>query len=172
LWGFAADRLGDPLTLTVASGVLAFGTAATWRWRLEPSENMDLTPMHLLPRPEVDDAPGPDEGPVLVTAEYHVDPVQAGQFVITMRQLGRLRRRDGAMQWGLFRDPAEPGKYIESFVVESWAEYLREMERATVADRAIDQQARSFLSAGEYPTVTHLVAARGPDDAEPVTSGV
>src|SRR5579859_5194277 len=47
LWGFAADRLGDPVTLTVAPGVLAFGTAATWRWRLEPSESMDLTPMHL-----------------------------------------------------------------------------------------------------------------------------
>ena len=146
--------------------------AATWRWRLDASEGVDLTPTHLLPEPKLDDAPGPEEGPVLVSAEYCVELESAGEFVVTMRQLGRLRRRDGAMQWGLFRDPAQPGRYLESFVVESWAEYLREMERATIADRAIDQHARSFLTTGEHPTVTHLVAARGPDDAAPITSGV
>jgi hypothetical protein len=172
LWGFAADRLGDPLTLAVAAGILVLATAATWRWRLEPSESVDLTPAPLLPEPKLDDVPGPEEGPVLVTAEYRVQVDQAGEFAIAMRQLGRLRRRDGAMRWGLFRDPAQPGRYIESFVVESWAEYLREMERATLADREIDEHARSFLIGGEHPTVTHLVAARGPDDAEPVTSGV
>jgi hypothetical protein len=172
LWGFAAGRLGDPLTLAVAAFVVVVGIVATWRWRLEAGERVDLTPTHLLPEPKLDDAPGPDEGPVLVTAEYRVELDKAGEFVVTMRELGRLRRRDGAKQWGLFRDPAQPGRYVESFVVESWAEYLREMERATIADREIDLHARSFLIDGEHPTVTHLVAARGPDDAEPVTSGV
>jgi hypothetical protein len=172
LWGYAADRLGDPLTLAVAAGVMVVAVGATWRWRLDPGERVDLTPAHLLPEPHLDEVPGPDEGPVLVSAEYHVKLDEAAGFVMAMRQLGRLRRRDGAMQWGLFRDPAQPGRYVESFVVESWAEYLREMERATRADRAIDERARSFLTGGEHPTMTHLVAAKGPDDAEPVTSGV
>jgi predicted MFS family arabinose efflux permease len=172
LWGFAADRLGDPLALAIAAGVLVIGTVGTWRWRLDTSECLDLTPAHLLPEPKLDEVPAPEEGPVLVSAEYRVELEKAGDFVLAMRHLGRLRRRDGAMQWGLFRDPAQRGRYIESFVVESWAEYLRAMERATLADRAIDEHARSFLTVGEHPTVTHLVAARGPDDAEPVTSGV
>jgi MFS family permease len=172
LWGFAADRIGDSLTLGIAAGVLAIGVLVTWRWRLDPSERVDLTPVHLLPEPQVDDAPGPEEGPMLVTAEYRVELDSASEFVMAMRQLGRVRRRDGAMQWGLFRDPAQPGRYIESFVVESWAEYLRQMDRATLADEAIDERARSFLTTGEQPTVTHLVAARGPDDSAPVTSGV
>jgi hypothetical protein len=144
----------------------------TWRWRLEPSEQLDVTPVSLLPQPELEDVPAPDEGPVLVTAEYRVDPAKADAFALAMRQVGRLRRRDGAMRWGLFRDPAEPGRYLESFVIESWAEYLRQVDRATLADRAIDEHARSFLVSGEHPTVTHLVAARAPDDAAPVTSGV
>ena len=109
---------------------------------------------------------------MLVTAEYRVHVETAGQFVLAMRQLGRVRRRDGAMRWGLFRDPAEPGRYLESFVVESWAEYLRQVDRATLADRAIDERARSFLAHGDHPTVTHLLAAQAPDDAGPVTSGV
>ena len=108
---------------------------------------------------------------MLVTAEYFIDVDKTGEFVLCMRQLGRVRRRDGAMRWALFRDPAEAGRYLESFVVESWADYLRQVERTTLADRAIDARARSFLARGDQPTVTHLVAAQAPDDAGPVTSG-
>ncbi len=93
-----------------------------------------------------------------------------------MREVGRLRRRDGALRWGLFRDPANPDRYLESFIVESWAEHLRQWERATVADRAIEERARSFLSRSDpdsgEPVVSHLVAARAPGENDPVTSGV
>src|SRR4029453_5399892 len=98
---------------------------------------IDASPVHLLPAPELEEAPDPLEGPVMVTAEYDVDVERATDFVVTMRQLGRLRRRDGALRWGLFRDPAVPGRYIETFIVESWAEHLRQVQRATLADRDI-----------------------------------
>jgi hypothetical protein len=92
----------QPLTLTVASGVLAFGTAATWRWRLEPSERMDLTPMHLLSQPEVDDAPGPEEARCWSPPNTPSNWI-GGRIVPDDSQAGRLRRRDAATQWGLFR---------------------------------------------------------------------
>ncbi|MCA1648040.1 MAG: MFS transporter [Chloroflexi bacterium] len=170
-WGFVAEHFGDTPTLTAAAAGLVVGVAATWRWPLGAAERVDLRPLQILPAPHVADAPAPEEGPVLVTAEYRVDVDKAGEFVFCMRQLGRVRRRDGAMRWGLFRDPAEAGRYVESFVLESWADYLRQVERTTLADRAIDAEARSFLADGDEPTVTHLVAAQAPDDAGPVTSG-
>ena len=170
-WGFVAEHFGDPPSLTVAAAGLVFGVAASWRWPLGAAEQVDLRPSQILPEPEVEDPPGPEEGPVLVTAEYFIDVDKTGEFVLCMRQLGRVRRRDGAMRWALFRDPAEAGRYLESFVVESWADYLRQVERTTLADRAIDARARSFLARGDQPTVTHLVAAQAPDDAGPVTSG-
>jgi hypothetical protein len=171
-WGFVAGRAGEPRTLAAAAAGLVLGVVATWRWRLENTELIDVRPLSILPEPQVEDAPDPEEGPVLVSAEYIVDLKQAGEFVLAMRRLGRVRRRDGAMRWGLFRDPAQPGRYLETFVVESWAEYLRECERATLADRAIDQRARQFLVRGDEPRVMHLVAARAPDDMGPVTDGV
>jgi hypothetical protein len=171
-WGLVADHLGDSLALGAAAVGLIGGVAATWRWRLEPTEQVDVRPLALLPAPELEDAPDPEEGPVLVTAEYQVDIDNAGDFVVAMRQLGRVRRRDGAMRWGLFRDPAVPGRYVESFVVESWAEHLRQVERAMLADRAIDERARGFLVSGDQPRITHLVAAQAPDDASPVIDGV
>jgi hypothetical protein len=172
MWGLVAERLGDPPTLALAAAGLIVGIGATWRWRLAPSERMDLTPQSLLPQPELEEAPGLQEGPVLVSAEYRIHVDRSDEFVIAMRQLGRVRRRDGAMRWGLFRDPAEAGRYIETFVVESWAEHLRQVERATLADKALDERVRSFLVDCDEPTVTHLVAAQSPDRPGPVTHGV
>ncbi|MBV9547972.1 MAG: MFS transporter, partial [Chloroflexi bacterium] len=172
LWGLVAARTSLEPTLAAAAVGLVLGVVATWRWRLERTERIDVRPVALLPEPHIEHAPDPLEGPVLVTAEYIVDPQQAGDFVLAMRRLGRLRRRDGAMRWGLFRDPARPGRYLETFVLESWAEHLRQVDRATLADRAIDERARSFLQDVDEPRVTHLVAARAPDDLGPVTSGV
>ncbi len=170
LWGFVAERIGDPLTLAAAALGLLVATAATWRWRLEATEGIDIRPLHLLPEPNFQDAPDLEEGPVLVTAEYHLRLDDAGEFLLAMRELSRVRLRDGAMRWGLFRDPAEPGRYLESFVVESWGEHLRQVDRATFADRAIDERTRGFLADGDHPTVTHLVAARAPHELQPLTT--
>jgi Transmembrane secretion effector len=42
-----------------------------------------------------------------------------------MRDVRLERLRDGAIRWGLFRDPANPGRYVEAFTVASWVEHLR-----------------------------------------------
>jgi hypothetical protein len=80
-----------------------------------------------------------------------------------MRALGRVRRRDGAMRWGLFSDTANPGRFFETFLVESWTEHLRQHERVTVADREVENQARSFQIGGKPPIVSHLIYASGAD---------
>jgi hypothetical protein len=63
------------------------------------------------------------------------------------------------VDWGLFEDVAEQGRYLETFMVESWAEHLRQHERATVADSQIWERARSFHLSEAPPTVSHLVYA-------------
>ncbi|MBV9579815.1 MAG: MFS transporter [Chloroflexi bacterium] len=174
LWGLVAERVGESLALAVAAGCMLIGIVISRRWRLETDQHLDLSPSSHLVDPSLrgKDAPDPEEGPVLVTAEYRVRSEAAGEFIAAMREVGRLRRRDGAMRWGLFRDPTDHVRYLESFVIESWAEHLRQLERATVADRAIEEHARSFLVESETPIVSHLVAARPPGETEPVTIGV
>src|SRR5581483_1124649 len=102
----------------------------------------------------------PEHGPVLVTVEFLIDPEQGPAFAHAMQAVRRLRRRDGAIRWGLFEDAATPGRYLETFVVESWAEHLRQHERATISDRALEQKAYSFHRGPEPPKVTHWIAAR------------
>ena len=81
----------------------------------------------------------------------------ADEFVSAAHALGGIRKRDGARQWGLFCDLADPGRYVETFVVESWAEHLRQHARVTVADRAAEDRVEAFHVGEEPPVVSHLI---------------
>ncbi len=47
---------------------------------------------------------------------------------------------------------------IETFLVESWMEHLRQHERVTNADRLVQKAVERFQVVGE-PKVTHFIAA-------------
>jgi hypothetical protein len=74
----------------------------------------------------------------------------------------RLERlRDGALRWELFHDPADPSRYVETFLVESWVEHLRHHERVTLADREAEARARDLHRGPTPVAVSHLVSVRG-----------
>jgi hypothetical protein len=80
-----------------------------------------------------------------------------------MQALSLIRRRDGAIQWGLFHDLSDPGRFVETAVVESWAEHKRQFERVTNADRAIEERARAFHIGDEPPKVSQMIYANYTD---------
>ena len=160
IWGAVASRTSTRVALLAASVGLLAGLFAALRYKLEADAAMDLSPSMHWPEPELVVELSPEAGPVLVLVEYKIDPAGADGFARAMRSLGRIRRRDGAIQWGLFEDPAQPGRFIESFLVESWGEHLRQHERITVADRALEDRAYAFHIGENPPAVTHLIAAR------------
>jgi hypothetical protein len=71
-----------------------------------------------------------------------------------------VRRRGGALTWGIFEDIAQPGRYIETFVVESWLEHLRQHDRFTENDKAITLRAHSFHQGPDAPVTEHFIAPR------------
>ena len=110
------------------------------------------------PAPTVAGEVEPDRGPVMVTIEYRIDPANARDFMVAMDDLSHERKRDGAFAWGLFEDTAAPGRYLEYFLVESWLEHLRQHERVTHADHALQELVQSFHQGAAPPKVTHLLA--------------
>ena len=93
----------------------------------------------------------PELGPVLVTVKYVIDPAKAPEFLDEIYQYERVRRRDGATRWGIFYDTEAPDLYLESFLVDSWAEHQRQHGRFTVADRELEERVLSYtLKAGHY----------------------
>jgi hypothetical protein len=74
-----------------------------------------------------------------------------------MNELGYERRRNGAYGWGVFEDSAIEGRMLETFLVESWLEHLRQHERVTQEDRVLQELVNQFQSKDSTPRTTHFI---------------
>ena len=158
IWGKVAGLVGLPLTHFIAAAIALAAIPFTWRWKLQTGAGLDLTPSMHWPPPITTREIEHDRGPALVTVEYRIDPKDRNAFLACMDELARERRRDGAYRWRVFEDAAEDGRFVETFLVESWLEHLRQHERVTNADRLLQDAIARFHIAGT-PKVTHLIAA-------------
>jgi MFS family permease len=158
VWGAVAQRSGVATAL-VCAGLGTIATAAIALVAQLPDSTADLSPWNHWRMPVVIGELGTDveKGAVLVTIEYAVSPKRTVEFVDAMHAYGRVRRRDGAYHWAVFRDTEAADRYLEIFLVNSWGEHLRQHERQTQADRALEGRIYSYLS-GE-PMVRHLIDA-------------
>jgi MFS family permease len=158
VWG----ALGQHTSVQTALIWAGLGTVVTtglgFLCRL-PDTTVDVTPWNHWRMPVIaDDLDlGLESGPVLVTIEYLVDRDHASDFLKVMQRNRRIRRRDGASRWGIYRDTEHPDLYLETFIVPSWAEHLRQHERFTRADHALEEKITSYTL--KEPKVRHLIYA-------------
>ena len=157
-WGEIAVKVGLPAAHFLAAAGTIAAIALTWRWKLQTGAGVDLTPSMHWPAPITAQAIEQDRGPVLVTVEYRIRPADREEFLEALARLEHERRRDGAYAWGVFEDAAEEGRMVETFLVESWMEHLRQHERVTNADRLVQDAVHRFTLSGA-PKVTHFIAA-------------
>jgi quinol monooxygenase YgiN len=99
----------------------------------------------------------PNQGPVLVTVEYEVEARHSDEFLAAIEKFSRVRRRDGASRWAIYYDTENPTRYVETFVVDSWGEHLRQHTRLTQADREVEEQVHRF--AAKPTKVRHFIYA-------------
>ena len=160
-WGWVGERWGLGSAFTGAAVGIFLGLLVTGRMKIQAlHEDLDLSPARPHPHP-----PGPiapEEGPILTVLEYRIPPAQGAAFREAMREVRRIRIRDGAVRWSLFHDRGHEDtgelRFIESFLSSSWGEHLRQHHRATMEDRARIAKAYQLDPAGR-PRTRHLVAA-------------
>ncbi len=159
IWGQLAVVAGLPAALLLAAAGAVIAVPLTWRWKLQTGANVDFSPSMQWPDPITTHEIAADRGPVLVTVEYRIDPKNRKPFLDALGRYSRERRRDGAYDWGIFEDPADDGRFIETFLTDSWLEHLRLHRRVTKGDRISEQAVRRF-QIGDGPKTTHLVSAQ------------
>jgi predicted MFS family arabinose efflux permease len=157
-WGEVAVLVGLANAHFLAAAGAVAAIALTWRWKLQTGTGIDLSPSMHWPAPLTAQPIENDRGPVLVTVEYRIDPSDREPFLEALAQLEHERRRDGAYAWGVFEDAAQEGRILETFLIESWMEHLRQHERVTKADRLLQDEIRRFNRTGN-PKMTHFIAA-------------
>lgn len=159
IWGEIATRLGLPASLLIAAAGAVASIPLTRRWAVQTGADVDLSPSMHWPAPVTAHPIEGDRGPVLVTVEYSIDPNNRDPFLRALGRYAHERRRDGAYRWGVYEDPAHAGRFIETFLTDSWLEHLRLHERVTKADRRLEDAVRRF-QVGEGPKTTHLIGAQ------------
>ena len=160
LWGAMSGLAGLPLTLCGAAIAMAAGMLLARPFPLRMGQTSDVTPATSWDELFVTQEPDPEAGPVAVEIGYRIDPQDAEVFLDTAMLLRGPRRRDGATFWRMYRDLANPGLFVERFIVGSWADYLHQRARATLADQEQEAKVRAFLLPGELVTMKHYLAER------------
>ena len=160
IWGKVAALCDTSGALLAAAATAALTIPLTRRWKLQTGAGVDFTPSQQWPAPITTHEIEPDRGPVMVTVEYRIDPKNRTRFIQAMYRYSRVRRSDGAYDWRLFEDPAEDGKFVETFMTDSWQEHLRLHTRVTKADRLQEAVVRRFVI-GDSSRTTHLVEVDG-----------
>jgi Transmembrane secretion effector len=146
-------------TALLWAGLSTIATAALALVATFPNTTADVSPWNHWRMPIIvrGSAPDADQGPVLVTLEYRVEPQDATAFLRAIEAYGRIRRRDGAFRWGIYQDLEQADVYLEVFLVDSWAEHVRQHERLTRGDSELERRVRSHVR--HEPVVRHLVYA-------------
>src|SRR6185436_4065935 len=139
----------------------AVATAATFglalRFRLPTSESGDLEPLGVLAEPKVALNFDPRNGPVVTSIAYRVETRNTAAFVTAMSALRQVRRRDGARNWMLLQDIAEPELWSERYESSTWLEHMRQHHRVTIADQAVIARVLALHKGPEPPQVRNLL---------------
>jgi MFS family permease len=161
LWGLIAEHVSTPAALICAAIGLLASVPLGRRFHVLRGELPDLSPYRInRAAPDTVVHPQPDDGPVRVSIQYRIHVEDYDSFTRAIHALRDVRLRDGAIRWGVFQDVNDPGHFDETFVVESWMDYLRQRERFTASDSQIRDKVWSFHQGEEPPRISHMIYAR------------
>lgn len=173
IWGVVADAHGAETALIAAAIAMLAGGAIGLVLPLPQQQVLNLDPLNRFKEPHLALDLKPRSGPIAIMIEYIIRHEDEAEFLATMAERGRIRRRDGARNWTLARDLENPTIWIEHYHTPTWLEYVRHNGRITHADAMVGDRLRALHSGDEPPRVrrvierpttagTALVMAKGP----------
>jgi hypothetical protein len=137
--------------------------------RVAMGTEADVTPGVQLPDMAIAVEPLPDDGPVLIQIEYQIDSENRKPFLRAIHAVETIRRRNGATSWRVFRDLAEEDRFVERYIIASWAEYIRLRSRMTMGDRKLLEHVEQYQRPGAPIRISRLIGLNTLDDESDVS---
>lgn len=157
LWGECATDLGVRTALLLSAVVvLAFALLARWL-PLTQFVDRNLDPLRRWKEPSTAVPVDSRTGPVVITVEYVIREEDALEFLRAMGERRRIRRRDGARNWRLLRDLADPQLWIERYETPTWLDYVRLNSRLTQDDAVVPERLRALHRGPGGPRVRRVI---------------
>jgi MFS family permease len=157
VWGLLAENAGLSTAFLVASLCLLAGAVLGLALPLPARTDLDLDPLNRWQTPRLELDVAPRSGPILVEITYRIHTANVPAFMRVMTERRRIRRRDGARRWRLFRDLSDPQMWVETYEAPPWTEYVRHNMRLTKADANVSEQLRALHEGDGPPAVRRLI---------------
>ncbi len=157
LWGTVASWTDTHVALVASAIVMLLLLFVNRNVRVRLGREADVTHDAQLPDLGIKVEPLPDDGPVLIQIEYRIDAANRAAFLEGIRKVEPTRRRNGASSWRVFRDLAEDGRFVERYIIDSWAEYVRLRRRMTMSDRHTQDEVNKLQRADVPIRVSRLL---------------
>jgi len=101
IWGVVADAHGAETALIAAAIAMLVGGAIGFLLPLPRQTVLNLDPLNRFKEPMLALDLKPRSGPIAIMIEYTIREDDVPEFLATMAERGRIRRRDGARNWTL-----------------------------------------------------------------------
>lgn len=156
-WGLLANYLSLSATLGAASLAVLASVLVMQRYPVRLGDEADVMPAEASSPGYKAGADVSADGPLAVQVSYQIAPANRDEFIALVSELGIKRRRNGASFWRLYREMEHPLRYQERFIVDSWADYVRQQSRLTVADLNLEKQVQALHAGSQSPMVAYFI---------------
>lgn len=157
VWGMVADGFSPQMALLGAALVLLGCAAIGMRFSLPEFGNVNFDPSDPSREPSLVLDIRPQSGPIVVSVDYNIAQEDIPAFLQLMSVKRRIRIRDGARRWALRRDLEHPEIWSEIYHVPTWVEYIRHLQRRTIADAENTAQLLRIHRDTERPRVRRMI---------------
>lgn len=157
IFGAIAEAQGTKAALVSAAALQLLTMLVGFARPLPRTLDKDLDPLALWHEPDTEVSITPRSGPIVVTIEYRIREADIPAFLSVMSERRRIRRRDGARQWSLLRDLADPQSWTERYCVATWLDYVRHNERRTRADADNSREILALHQGPDRPVVHRMI---------------
>ncbi len=157
VWGTVASWSDTHVALIASAIVMLALLFLNRNVRVRLGREADVTHDARLPDLGIKVEPLPDDGPVLIQIEYRIEASNRAAFLEGIRKVEPTRRRNGASSWRVFRDISEDGRFVERYIIDSWAEYVRLRRRMTMSDRQAQDEVTKLQRADVPIRVSRLL---------------
>lgn len=154
--GYLADVTGVQTALLTSAGLM-LASPILGLWLRMPRISSREEDAEMLADPEVRLELSGRSGPLVVEIEYRVAQANARVFHNLMQDVQLYRQRSGAYGWSIARDIADPELWTERYHCPTWLDYLRQRNRSTQSERALDRQAAAFHIGPESVRVRRML---------------
>ncbi|WP_165189687.1 MFS transporter [Caulobacter soli] len=153
VWGVVANGWSVQVAVVASGAALCATPLLAFVFRLPEAAVGGVEAVQIGNEPEVAMALTLRSGPVVIEIDYRVHPDQARPYYDAMLKVQRTRMRNGAFNWSISRDVADPALWTERYQFPTWGDYLRMRDRFTQADFAVQADVEAFLLEGSTKVV-------------------